>query len=308
MKKIGFHFITYKLRGYFLTGLCLLVLDVSGNAQEYIPFGPATQGEVTNPIKKTRMSLLGVVNSSAFPVCSPVPTSVAGSYRYFQRLLTTNEAISLGIPIANVSGSGTKMVVVQDYAQAKECESTDGKFTVLYGNTIRTVITISDWDLKIGSSFPIIAADVTLNHKDDQLNIFVLGMANAKIPPLIAAIAGKPFDVSNYSDYLAIEKGLIGLTVDATTTLSIERLGALPNTDDLFLKSGSASSFALQQIRDGKTCDQAKAAFKDGGDPAAAAIIKTYESVAGGCPTPAPLTQTQKDKADQLLFKLKVKY
>jgi hypothetical protein len=305
-------------RSFILSILPIFVLLVSSPvlAQDYVPLGkPAPDLRGESSIGRTIRQLLNIntivggaaAASPVFPECTPIPTSVAGAYQYHQRLLTTTEALSLGIPVANISGSGSKMVLVQDYAKAKECPATDNQNVVLYGHTIRTVITVSDWNAKIGTSIPVIAADATINKKDHQINIFVLGMENAKIPGIIAQVAGKTFNVENYAKYLEIEQNLIKLAEDNTTQFTIERLGALPRFDESQLRSSSASSFALHQIRDGRTCEQAKADFRAQGDPAAAAIIRAYEVVTGECGV-KPVTSGQKEKADSLLFKLKVKY
>jgi len=239
--------------------------------------------------------------------CDVPPATIPGNYQYIDSLYSTSAALKAGIPFLNVSGSLDQMVLVRDYMQAKDCLATDNKTRVFYGQAIRTVLTIADYDAKVGTQLSMLAADATFNHKNHQINIVIYGLKNPKFNDVIAQISSTEFSVETYGQYLQLQSNLIKLISDTGTTTSIERIGTVPNVDDSVLSSSAATAFALQQLANGTSCQKAQAAFHTPNDPSAKAIADTYNLITRTCDNNPPSDNFIK-KARDLLLGLKVKY
>src|SRR6266568_1462395 len=205
--------------------LLLLVFSVSGNANAKMLMLLAPEKEVGGGGGGAPAPTFTDPN----PVCNPAPTisDIQGNYEYHDTLMTSSEAGKVGITLGGLSGSGTQLLYIKDYLRGKECLATDGKTKLLYGQSIRTVISLSDWDSKFNASYSIIAADATINHKNHQLHLFSYGIDNADINTLIGNISNKTFDVDTYSDYSKIESEIIKLIPKPATNNKVERLAVV---------------------------------------------------------------------------------
>ncbi|MCE1242099.1 hypothetical protein [Oryzomicrobium sp.] len=318
------------MRNFFsvtVSVVLMLFILAPARAQMYVPIDPAVKsksGEITASTKNLLTKRLGLDSISAdvrllstltpdkaavFPECSPVPTTndVSGSFDYKRVLLASSAAVKLGVPVANVTATGNQMVLVQDYSRTKECLATDSQTRLLYGQTIRTVITIANFDSQANLSLPAIAANATIGGKSNSVQVQIFGFSNPQIPTLIAGISGKELNVETYGEFAKIHSDLIKLTADAATTPSMARLGIVASEEQDNLRSNVASAFALQQIKDGRSCNDAKAKYKQSSDPSISAIDQTYGLVIGGCSSAVPSSQ-QKDKASDYLKGIQVKY
>lgn len=304
-----------------------LLILTPAQAQNYVPIDPSAKSETgkTNASSKNlttkrlgvglfrtdiqSLAALPADRAAAFPECSPVPTTndVSGSLDYRRTLLSSSAAIKLGIPVANVSSTGNQMVLVQDYSRTKECLASDNQTRLLYGQTIRTVITIANFDAQANLTLPAIAASATIGGKSNSLQIQIFGFSNPQIPVIVAGISGKELNVETYGEFAKVHSDLIKLTADAATTPSMSRLGIVTTEEPDNLKSNVVSAFALQQIKDGKSCNDAKAKYKQPSDPSVNAIDQTYGFVMSACSSAAPNAQ-QKAKASDYLQGLQIKY
>jgi hypothetical protein len=313
-----------------LSAYMLAALFTIGNsyAQSYIPVDPAATGKAGSD-KGSGLSLVAskfgldlykmdlksmasaapVDKASSFPECMPAPTinDVQGSLDYRRTLLSSSAAVKLGIPAATVTTSGNQMVLVQDYSRTKECLANDNKTRLVYGQTIRTIITIANFDAQTNLTLPAIAANATIAGKSNSLQIQIIGFSNPQIPVLISNISGKELNVESYGDFAKIHSDLIRLTADAATTPTMARLGIVMAEDKDDLKSTIVAAFALQKISDGKSCNDAKAKFKSSGGSSTSAIDQTYAIVTSICSSASP-SSLQRAKASDLLQGLKVKY
>ena len=296
-------------------------------AQNYVPIDPAAKSENGNTIYSTEnlitkrlgsdlfstdiksLAAISADKAAAFPECYPVPTinDTSGSLDYRRTLLSRSAAVKLGIPVANVSTTGNQMVLVQEYSRAKECLASDNKTRLLYGQTIRTIITIANFDAQTNLTLPAIAASATIAGKSNSLQIQILGFSNPQIPVLIAGISGKELNVETYGEFAKIQSSLIGLTADAATTSSMIRLGIVTAEESDNLKNNVVAAFALQQIKDGRSCSDAKARYRQPSDPSANTIDQTYEFIMSSCSSVAPNLQ-EKTKASDYLQGLQIKY
>lgn len=297
------------------------------HAQNYVPIDPNAKSEAGKANASTKnlvtkrlgldlfrtdiksLTALPTDKAAAFPECSPVPTinDVSGSLDYRRTLLSSSAAIKLGISVGNVSTTGNQMVLVQDYSRTKECLATDNQTRLVYGQTIRTIITIANFDAQANLTLPAIAASATIGGKSNSLQIQIFGFSNPQIPIIVSGISGKELNVETYGEFAKIHSELIRLTADAATTPSMTRLGIVTAEEPDDLKSNVVAAFALQQIKDGKSCNDAKANYKQPSKPSASAIDQTYGFIMNACSSVTPNAQ-QKAKALDYLQGLKIKY
>lgn len=233
-----------------MTGLIIsLIISNSSPSLALMSFNPLSI-EKSTPSESIvdKMSIA----TDNFPECSPVPKlkDISGSFEYHSSLLTFSEAIKLEYSgLFSGNADGNQMLLVQDYVRGTECLATDNKTKLLYGQTIRTIIKLSDWNAKLGASLPIIAADATMNKKNHQFHIYSIGIENKDIPNIIADISNKDFDVTNYSTFREVEGKLIRLINNNNTTQSVKRLGIVPSKSDDSIKNAVVIALALQNIK-----------------------------------------------------------
>jgi hypothetical protein len=306
-----------------ILGICSTSL---AQTPSYIPIGPSSgqrpvRGTLSKSDMEKRGEALGLspdtlnrisataaeVNTTATASTASPPTSVTGNLQYSQTMMSISAAIKAQIPFLNANGSGTQMVLVRDFMKSQPCVAADGKTRLLYGQTIRTIITIADYDAKIGTSLPVLAADSTINKKNHQINIVILGFDNPKFNDVIGSLSSREFNVETYVQFLELQSQLIKLIGDSGTTQSIQRLGVLPDVDPSTLAGSAAIAYTLQQISDGKSCNKAKSDFPSKTDPSASAIPDTYQMLTGTCDDTSPST-VQRAQAKQYLLGIKVKY
>jgi hypothetical protein len=298
------------------------------SAQNYTPLDPnakAAPGASILSVKNISTERLGLdlfrtnIKSLAslkddkpaiFPECSPAPavSDIGGTMNYKRALISNSAAFKLGMPVGGGgSAEGNQMVFVQDYARTKECLATDGLTRLLYGQTIRTIITIANYDTQASLTLPAIAASATISGKSNSVQIQVFGFNNDKIQKLVSSISDKELNVETYATFAKIQGDLIALTTEAGTNQSMERLGIVTSEEPDNLKSNVVAAFALQQIKDGRSCNDAKSKFKEPAAPAASAIGQAYVFITSTCTSVAP-TAAQKEKATDYLQGLRVKY
>lgn len=285
------------------TLLALASLPVS--AQTYVPIGtdePSTTSPllasadlITHSLGMHSMAadIKGMDNSPAlqqparFPECTPAPklADIEGVYQMRRTLLTSTAALKMGIPVASATVGGSQMVLVQDYSRTRECLATDNKTRLVYGQAIRTIVSLSSMDAKADVTLPVVAANSTLSGKRSAVEIQVFGIENPAIPALLAKAAGKELNVESYGDIAAIQGDLMKLADAAGTKKSIKRLGVIAETDERF-QTHVAAVYALKQIKAGKSCTDAVAKY--GQTTGASTVQETYEIAMGSCSGSVP--------------------
>ncbi|HEV7646136.1 MAG TPA: hypothetical protein VGO50_19525 [Pyrinomonadaceae bacterium] len=247
---------------------------------------------------------------NAFPVCDSPPTlqQIGANTEYNQTLMSTTAALKAGLPFLKLEGSLNQMVLIRDYTRSAACLASDNATTMKYGQTIRMIITIANYSAQGDLSLPVVAANATINNKNNRVNIVVYGLSNPGINTIIGNLASKELNVESYGDFTKATSELIALIDKSDTVKTVERLGIIPNvavpTD---YKVGVVMGFALTQITKGKSCLEAKTAFKSPTDPISKAIDDTYAFIIGGCDSTKPSDRNKLDARDQLL-NLKVDY
>ncbi len=207
--------------------------------------------------------------------CSPIPTLdevKTGKWEFWDALLTKNEAVKLGIPIAKVDVSHNFSVYVKDFKRYKLCDSEDGT-QVLYGQIIRTTIEIENYDISTGIDLASIAASGTLGRQSQKFYFYKDGFYNPKIDEIIAEVSGKIFDVPNYSLYQNVMGEIMKLLKEADTVYSVNMIGIKKEiTSDDFLRESPIVARTLYSIKKGKKCMDIKSEFKQ--DPFASSVIE----------------------------------
>lgn len=150
-------------------------------------------------------------------------------------------------------------------------------------------------------------ASGTIGGKSNSLQIQILGFSNPKIPIIVSGISEKELNIETYGEFEKIHSELIRLAADSATTPSMTRLGIDTVEEPDNLKSNIATAFALQQIKDGKSCNDAKANYKQPSEPSASAIDQTYGFIMNACSSVTPNAQ-QKAKALDYLQGFKIKH
>lgn len=170
---------------------------------------------------------------------------------YQDYYLSAKRAASLGIPIMNASGQTDYLVIVRDYERFKPCTATDNKTVIHYGQVIRAVIELTDYQADIKVSLAWLAANATLNGKRQYFHLYKSGWYNSKSDDIIETASGKVFDVENYGPYQSIMPQLIGLLSESTTSLAPAPILRVPPSDDPNFLMASARAYGFSQARKG---------------------------------------------------------
>lgn len=225
-------------------------------------------------------------------------------FQFTSQLLTTSQATSLNVPYLKASGGANAMVVVREYIESLPCTASDTKTLLIYGSTVRTVITVEDYQAKLGLSLPVIAADATLNHKSSKLNIEVKGLSNPKFSDMVANLAGKDFTVETYTEYMTAEAQLVKLVSDPLTKATPTLLGVTDPSilEESQLNQASVIAWALTQVAAKRSCDQALSSpFASNAKQYRSWIIAVYKTITGSCDGTVPGGEQAKNASKFLI-------
>lgn len=144
------------------------------------------------------------------------------------------------------------------------CKLDDGNTVVNYGQSIRTVIEIEDFDAGTSIDIASIAAKGTLNKKKQSFYLYKDGFFNPKIDDIIMSVTGKTFDVENYTTYQNVMSSMISLLADPATQFQVSKLGVERlESDKTFLQEAPIIAFVLSKIQKGKPYSSYIDKFKD---------------------------------------------
>lgn len=243
------------------------------------------------------------------PQCSPIPTQAeinTAELHYQDYYMSAKRAASLNIFIVNASGQQDFLVIIRDYKRFKECTATDNKTVLQYGQVIRAVIELTDYQADFKVSAAWLAANATLNGKQQYFYLYKSGWYHPKADGVITTVSGKVFDVENYGLYQGIMPQLIALLSDTGATLAPELIFRIPPEDDPNFVMASARAYAFAQAKDGKSCQDAVKKFAT--DPArSAAVVDAYAFLGKPNCTNDKIVEPEKSKAAGYLAGLSVK-
>lgn len=228
---------------------------------------------------------------SLSPVCSVIPTLNdvrLGRWTFTDKFYSLRQAYKLGIPIAKLDFNKNITVYVRDYMRSVLCNSTDGTTRLKYGQVIRTVIEIEDFDASAGADLASIAASGTLNRRTQSFYLYKDGFYNPQIDQIISSVSGKVFDVENYALYQNVMTQLINLLSSPATQFSVNLIGVEAQiTDDKFLEEASIITYTLSRIEKGKSCIDIKKDFKK--NPKAIELVeRTFSALELKCDETKP--------------------
>lgn len=262
-------------------------------------------------IFSTQKGLAPIVRSEIIvnPTCQNIPTLDQvrlGKWTFTDKFYSLRQAYKLGIPIARVDFSKNITVYVRDYMRAEPCTSIDGNSKLKYGQVIRTVIEIEDFDASAGVDLASIAASGTLNKKKQSFYLYKDGFYNPQIDQIISSVSGKVFDVENYALYQNVMTQMIGLLSLPETQFSVNFIGIEADiVDDIFLEEAPIVAFTLAGIEKGKTCIDIKNSFQN--NPKAIELVeRTFNALEIKCDGMKPSEETEL-KAKRLLQGIKVR-
>jgi hypothetical protein len=221
---------------------------------------------VENKLSQGTRNYEPLVKSGDSLSCTPVPAQEVinnSDWTYTDHFYTRSQAIKLNIPVVNIDGSYNLKVYVKDYRRTAECRSNDNKSTVIYGQIIRTVIEIKDFNASIGVDLASIAANGTLNRNTQHFYFYKTGFYNPAIDSIIASVSGKVFDVENYSIYQSVMTNVLNLLRDPKTTFMPQKIGIVKDLDDdEYIVMAPIVSYALTSILKGHSITETRVRFE----------------------------------------------
>lgn len=229
--------------------------------------------------------------------CDKPPTAaeIGGSFEANRYVMTRTAASSLGIVggvgNANLDGAGSQLVAVFDFSRSKVCLAPDGKTGVIYGQSIRTVTSFESTDTKANVTFPLVAATATVSGKTSSISVKNIGFDEPTMGAKAAALSLMSLSVESFEDFRKLYSELTAIATAETSKKQVERLGIVPAVDEDDLIDTLPVAFAIQQIKDAKSCEEAKLKYKDGDEAALKVLASTYVAIAGSCSSAKPNSQ-----------------
>lgn len=277
------------------------------NSENEFTFEPYKYEAISNVKGKNVSAFIAPENT---PACTVIPTQTQvnnGQWTFSDRFYSASQAIKLGIPIVNMNASHDLKVYVKDYRRVSPCTASDNITKILYGQVVRTVIEIENYDASAGVDLASIAANGTLKKNTQHFYFYKDGFYNQKIDDILAGVQGKTFDVENYSLYQSVMSDIIKLLRETTTTFSVNRIGIEQqfNDNDELLTKSAIVAYALTGITNGNSSNKTKEKFKNNKD-AFDVIHSVYNSLEVTLGDEKP-TEEAKLKAKKYLQGIKVK-
>jgi hypothetical protein len=209
-------------------------------------------------------------------------------------------AASLNIgPIASSGDLDTKLVV-RDFKRSVECLTTDGKFIKEYGQIIRNVLKVSTTDASVGLDYAIIAAKGSLNQSSSTNFFLTNGIGSPKLREVFQANSGVVLKVENFGEIEKAFKDAQALVFEPDAVQSVELLSQRLAPTDLTLRQAAASTYALQQISQRRSCARALRLYPDNlGNTNS--IEDVYYKIMGVCSTDRPDSDHRKEAENFLI-------
>ena len=219
--------------------------------------------------------------TSVIPSCNPIPTQAEinnSGWTYEEHMYSLSDAISLKIPVVNVSGSTSLKLYIKDYKRlSAPCDGGNGN-RLYYGQIIRTIIEIDNYDASMGVSLTAFAASATLNKSTQHFYFYKSGFYNSKIDSIISNVSGKNFNVENYYLFQQTLPAIQALLNDRKTTFSpaVVNIDYENTAEKLKLTNASFIVYALQNIAKQKSYASIITKFASS-NAAVSAIAEVYD-------------------------------
>lgn len=278
------------------------------NTQTLVPLTEAF-GVSANKALPSNISYRPIDTKSSQKSCAPAVTlaDLSGQLEFTSAVYSLQEAVQAKLPFVHAGGNGNSMVLVRDYRRAVPCDANDGTSVLVYGQVIRTIITIENYDANIGSDYVAAAANATLKHSAAKINIVVQGFDNPAFTRIISPLSGQDLNVETLPVYRKVMSDLLAAVSEASTTQSVKLIGELPSSvSQDRIQDAPTMVYALAAIKDGQNCEVAKTHAPRQMQSRLAVIAQTFTSVMGGCTDDDP-GGSAKSRAEGLLAGLKVR-
>jgi hypothetical protein len=277
------------------------------NAQDYLPLPPLAEspfGPIPgSPVRfATDTVATEVVVTDAPLRCATPPTpSVLGSAQFKQTTLDRDAAAEAGLPVGSFSSSLVKKVLVQDWTRTATCLATDGRTELIYGQGIRLIAASERINIEGDLTLGMLAANSTLNNQTSNVQVNIIGFNDQQLTNLGTQIFG-PINV----DRFATVDDLVKKMVTRASSLpggSVQRLGVIfPSSS---AGDHAIAAFALQQIKDSKSCEATKARLPNLTAAQSLLIASIYGAMEAACDgnQPEPVSRA---RAGAALGKIRV--
>lgn len=285
---------------------CTSCTKTSGITEEEFTFTPMSSEMVKSNTKGLNAFITETLENN--PSCNPIPTIEEvklGQWTYKDKFYSLSQAYKLGIPVVKTDFSKNITVFVRDYSRIEPCIASTGE-TINYGQVIRTVIEIENFDASAGVDLAAIAASGTIGGKKQSFYLYKDGFFNPKIDKIISSVSGKVFDVENYALYQNVMTQLIELLSEKETKLSVKKIEVIQKVNDnTFLEEAPIIAYTLAMVSKGKNCNDVKSKFNS--NPRALELVqKTFGALEIKCET-KDISEESKLKAKRLLQGIKIR-
>lgn len=307
--------------------IVLTALSASAGAVTYVPVGiekattSLTQPQFAKQVAPSNLvvrgwnqlsqsvEVKGLRTDGATPQyaeCATPPTDedIGGSFEVNRYVMTRSGAASLGIVPgvgkADIETTGSQLVAIFDFSRTKSCLAPDGKTGVIYGQTIRTVTSFESSDVKANVTFPLVAATATVAGKTSSVNVKNIGFNEPTMAAKAAELSLMELSVENFDKFRKLYSDLTALATSANTQRRVEKLGIVPAANEDELVETLPAAFAIQQIKDGRSCEEAKLRFRDASVAAVKALTSTYISITTSCSAAKPNAKSIASAKDYL--------
>ena len=295
--------------GVFMGKICIFAVVSSlgtasvATAQEYTPLPSAPAAlETVKPQSLLAVGLPSLAKNllAASSVIAPEPATDPWKCtnppkltdlktKTVSKSMSSAMAVSLGFPVGKVGGSADQTVLIQDWSRQAPCLSTDGKTTLIYGQAIRVFTSITSVNANTQLTFPVIAAEATLNNKATSVESELIAVNDVTSQVLATKLLGQ-LTVENFAEKNEIVQKLAADLV-ASKNESVALIGVQRETPELRLQV--ASAFGVQQVAKGRSCLDAKSRINSVDVAVSAAIEGAYLALDNTCGTTKPSTVSQ---------------
>jgi hypothetical protein len=290
-----------------LISIATIAFSQNASAQNYIPLPSLAESPlapITSSMAETASETPANINvpvDSPLRCANPPLQSALGLGQFKQITLDRNAAADLGLPVGNFSTSLVKKVLIQEWTRTANCVATDGVTELAYGQGIRLIAASEGIDVEGDLSLGMLAANSTLNNKTSSVQVNIIGFNDQQLTSLGTQIFGK-IDVDRFSTVDDLVKKMVN-RASALNGGSVQRLAVVfpPSS----ASDHAIAAFALQQVKDGKSCNQTKARFPNLTTTQMSLISIIYNKMETSCDNSDP-NAVARARAGSALGKIRV--
>jgi hypothetical protein len=199
-----------------------------------------------------------------------------GAWRWQQTEMSSNLAVKLGFAVGSVSASTQSRTLIAEFSRSATVE-VEGAHAQ-YGVAARLVVGVTSFEAKGALTIPVLAAEAQLGRSQASVNLTVTGYVGDGLAELLPTDI-LTLNVDTYSSLTTSISNIVKLIGSDRENVRPELLwveaedeGPAKIEDELTRAVGAA--YALSQIRDSETLDEALNAYEDKDDLIAQEAIR----------------------------------